>query len=38
VAALYGCDRVRGSFNEESFYIFKNADNALSAMITAENN
>ena len=38
LAALYGCDHVRSSFNEESFYIFKNADNALSALIAAENN
>ncbi len=36
VAALYGCDHIRSSFNEESYYIFKNADNALSALIAAE--
>ena len=36
VAALYGCDHVHSSFNEESFYIFKNADNALSALIAAD--
>ena len=36
VATLYGCDHIRSSFNEESYYIFKSADEALSALIAAE--
>lgn len=36
IARLYGCDYIRSSFNEESYYIFCSADSALSALIKAE--
>lgn len=36
MAHAYGCDYIRSSFNEESYYTFENAYNALSALIKAE--
>lgn len=36
MAHAYGCDYIRSSFNEDSYYLFCSADSALSALIKAE--